>query len=146
MSGAAFTRLQTLRLQRSYPQTLADKLISYGSCQFPTLGFVVERYKDRENFVSEPFWKIVVRHTREDADDPETSSRVEFDWARVRLFDYDVCLAIYEHVIADPMARVIEVKRKPKSKWRPVALDTVVRDLDFRSCFVLFLSVKSNTI
>jgi hypothetical protein len=35
--GAAFTRFQTLRLQRAFPN-LADKLISYGSCQFPTLG------------------------------------------------------------------------------------------------------------
>lgn len=56
--GAAFTRLQTLRLQKVFPQKLADKLISYGSCQFPTLGFVVERYKAIEEFVSEQFWKI----------------------------------------------------------------------------------------
>lgn len=56
--GAAFTRLQTLRLQKVFPQTLADKLISYGSCQFPTLGFVVERYQAIENFIDEPFWRI----------------------------------------------------------------------------------------
>ena len=43
--GAAFTRFQTLRLQKVFPSVLADQLISYGSCQFPTLGFVVERYK-----------------------------------------------------------------------------------------------------
>lgn len=58
LQGAAFTRLQTLRLQKVFPQKLADKLISYGSCQFPTLGFVVERYKAIEEFVSEQFWKI----------------------------------------------------------------------------------------
>jgi DNA topoisomerase-3 len=55
--GAAFTRFQTIRLQKRFP-TLADKLISYGSCQFPTLGFVVERYKAIQNFVVEEFWKI----------------------------------------------------------------------------------------
>lgn len=58
--GAAFTRFQTLRLRRVFPQHLSDYLISYGSCQFPTLGFVVERYKQRENFIGEPFWKIKV--------------------------------------------------------------------------------------
>lgn len=58
ISGAAFTRLQTMHLARVFPQKLANKLISYGSCQFPTLGFVVERYKDIENFIPEPFWKI----------------------------------------------------------------------------------------
>jgi len=56
--GAAFTRFQTLRLQKVFPAVLADQLISYGSCQFPTLGFVVERYKQVQAFVPEPFWKI----------------------------------------------------------------------------------------
>jgi DNA topoisomerase-3 len=107
-----------MRLQRAFPD-LAEKLISYGSCQFPTLGFVVERFKQRENFVAEPFWKIVVNHVHDE-------KRVEFNWDRVRLFDHDICLAIYNHVISDPMARVISVITKPKSKWRPCALDTVV--------------------
>lgn len=57
-SGASFTRFQTLRLQKVFPEVLNDSLISYGSCQFPTLGFVVERYKQVQAFVPEPFWKI----------------------------------------------------------------------------------------
>lgn len=42
-SGCAFTRFQTMRLRKVFPQVLSDQLISYGPCQFPTLGFVVER-------------------------------------------------------------------------------------------------------
>lgn len=57
-TGAAFTRFQTMRLQKIFPEALSDKLISYGSCQFPTLGFVVERYKQVQAFIPEPFWKI----------------------------------------------------------------------------------------
>lgn len=57
-SGAAFTRFQTLRLQKIFPDILADQLISYGSCQFPTLGFVVERFKAIQAFVPEAFYKI----------------------------------------------------------------------------------------
>nr|XP_014098832.1 DNA topoisomerase 3-alpha isoform X2 [Bactrocera oleae] len=57
-TGAAITRFQTMRLQRLFPEKIADKLISYGSCQIPTLGFVAERYKEIEAFVSEPFWKL----------------------------------------------------------------------------------------
>lgn len=57
-TGAAITRFQTMRLQKLFPQKISDKLISYGSCQIPTLGFVVERYKEIEAFVSKPFWKI----------------------------------------------------------------------------------------
>jgi len=56
--GAAFTRFQTLRLQRKFPHLLSDRVISYGSCQFPTLGFVVERYKAIQDFIPEDFWKI----------------------------------------------------------------------------------------
>lgn len=56
--GAAFTRFQTLRLQRIFPEVLAEQLISYGSCQFPTLGFVVERFKAIQAFVPEVFHRI----------------------------------------------------------------------------------------
>ena len=58
LAGAAFTRFQTKRLQKIFPGVLADQLISYGSCQFPTLGFVVERYKQVQAFIPEPFWKL----------------------------------------------------------------------------------------
>ena len=42
--GAAFTRFQTLRLQRKFDGFSEQGVVSYGPCQFPTLGFVVERY------------------------------------------------------------------------------------------------------
>ena len=58
LPGAAFTRFQTLRLQKIFPEVLAEQLISYGSCQFPTLGFVVERFKAIQAFVPEVFHKI----------------------------------------------------------------------------------------
>ena len=77
--GAAFTRFQTMRLQKIFPNSLSDKLISYGSCQFPTMGFVVERFKAIENFVPESFWKLRVTHDHHDC-------KVEFNWKRVRLF------------------------------------------------------------
>lgn len=56
--GASFTRFQTVRLQKIFPEALAEQLVSYGSCQFPTLGFVVERYKQVQQFIPEPFWKL----------------------------------------------------------------------------------------
>lgn len=119
-TGAAITRFQTLRLQRLFPEKIADKLISYGSCQIPTLGFVAERYKEIEAFVSEAFWKIRVLHTIEDL-------TVEFNWARNRLFDKEACENYLLLCLAEPEPRatVDSVTVKPKHKWRPTPLDTV---------------------
>ncbi|CAI9740965.1 DNA topoisomerase 3-alpha-like isoform X1 [Octopus vulgaris] len=116
--GAAFTRFQTLRLQKVFPEVLAEHLISYGSCQFPTLGFVVERYKQVEAFIAEPFWKLKVTHKVDDV-------VAEFTWQRKHLFDYLVCLVFYEHCLESPTAVVCDVKSRQKSKWRPQPLDTV---------------------
>ncbi|KAI5757530.1 TOP3A [Gulo gulo luscus] len=116
--GAAFTRFQTLRLQRIFPEVLAEQLISYGSCQFPTLGFVVERFKAIQAFVPEIFHKIKVTHDHRDG-------VVEFNWKRHRLFNHTACLVLYQLCMEDPRATVVEVRSKAKSKWRPQALDTV---------------------
>ncbi|XP_049801714.1 DNA topoisomerase 3-alpha isoform X1 [Schistocerca nitens] len=116
--GAAFTRFQTLRLQKVFPEKLSDSLISYGSCQFPTLGFVVERYKAVDSFIPELFWKISVSHTIEEL-------TVAFTWKRVRLFDQLACQVLYEVCMENPTATVESVQSKPKSKWRPLPLDTV---------------------
>ncbi len=123
--GAAFTRFQTLRLQRLFGFD-SKQVISYGSCQFPTLGFIVERYLQRENFIREPFWKIAVEHQT------ENGQFCEFTWERNRLFEHQPCLMIYDMIMDEPLAKVMDIKSKNKSKWRPTALDTVVNDLSFR--------------
>ncbi|KAM4634885.1 DNA topoisomerase 3-alpha [Polymixia lowei] len=116
--GASFTRFQTLRLQKIFPESLANQLISYGSCQFPTLGFVVERFKAIQAFIPETFYKIKVLHeVEEDA--------VEFSWKRNRLYNHTACLVLYQICMEDPIATVTSVTSKPKSKWRPLPLDTV---------------------
>uniref|UniRef100_A0A3P9KGI1 DNA topoisomerase n=1 Tax=Oryzias latipes TaxID=8090 RepID=A0A3P9KGI1_ORYLA len=116
--GASFTRFQTLRLQKIFPESLANQLVSYGSCQFPTLGFVVERFKAIKAFIPETFYKIKVLHTLED-------DTVEFSWKRNRLFNHTCCLVLYQICMEDPIATVTSVTSKPKSKWRPLPLDTV---------------------
>ena len=116
-TGAAFTRFQTQRLQKRF-HSLAQQLISYGSCQFPTVGFVVERYKAIEQFIPEPFWKIKVVHELD-------SCKVEFNWKRVRLFDHTAAQIYHDICLENPKAKVEEVKSKPKTRWRPLPMDTV---------------------
>ena len=131
--GAAFTRFQTMQLQKKFA-TLSQKLISYGSCQFPTVGFVVERYKAIENFVPEPFWKLKVLHQ------PDDECKVEFSWQRNRLFDPEAAQVYKDICDENPKAKVENVKSKPKSKWRPLPMDTV--ELEKLSSRKLKISAK----
>lgn len=51
---------------------------------------------------------------------------VDFHWKRVRLFDQLACQVLYDICMERPTATVEKVQTKPKSKWRPLPLDTVV--------------------
>ncbi|KAH9873241.1 hypothetical protein J1614_005639 [Plenodomus biglobosus] len=118
--GAAFTRMQTLALQNMVPQQGEErgKLISYGSCQFPTLGFVVDRYLRVRNFVPEPFWLIKIAHTKDNID-------VKFNWRRGRLFDRMAVVIIFERCLLAKTAKVVKMAKKPTKKWKPLPLTTV---------------------
>ena len=103
--GAAFTRFQTLRLQPQFDEI--ETVVSYGPCQFPTLGFVVERWNRIQAFVPEDFWGIALEYAapgpgaargavRDEAAPRGGSGRgaapgagavARFAWKRVRLYD-----------------------------------------------------------
>ena len=116
--GAAFTRFLTLRLQKVFPAELSDQLVSYGPCQFPTLGFVVDRYKQVQQFVSETFYKLKAVVIKD-------GTPVEFSWGRGRVFSRAVAEIFLELCQEQLSAVVSGVVSKPKSKWRPLPLDTV---------------------
>ena len=113
--GAAFTRLQTLTLQRVYPSL---KVVSYGPCQFPTLGFVVDRFLQHDQFVPEPFWKLSLSLQVE-------NTKTDFTWERGRLFDRLSCLVLLEMCLDDPVVVVKSVEKREKKKLKPLPLATV---------------------
>ena len=54
-------------------------------------------------------------------------TKVEFHWVRSRLFDRRSAQAYHDACLESPVvARVEGCRSKPKSKWRPVPMDTVV--------------------
>ncbi|KAF2738819.1 prokaryotic type I DNA topoisomerase [Polyplosphaeria fusca] len=117
--GAAFTRMQTLSLQQMIPQQgEQSKVISYGSCQFPTLGFVVDRYLRVRNFVPETFWYIKIVHQKDGID-------VKFNWRRGHLFDRMAVTIIFEKCLLAKLAKVVKMQKKPTKKWKPLPLTTV---------------------
>lgn len=118
-----------MHLKRHFTQIFDNKaVVSYGSCQFPTLGFVVERYKAIKEFISEKFWKLVGK----DNLNPD----VPFIWERGHLFDEEAvkvkCILMLNHLkvfhalcLESNIAKVAMVDKHPKSKWRPIAMDTI---------------------
>ncbi|EJD03211.1 prokaryotic type I DNA topoisomerase [Fomitiporia mediterranea MF3/22] len=131
--GAAFTRMQTLNLQRRFEQIKdTGTPVSYGPCQFPTLGFVVSRYEQVQAFVPEAFWYIYLSLSRSGASVEKGGKKkngeeetTEFSWRRVRLFDRLAAEAIYEYVVENPVARVTKKTCKPTKKWKPLPLTTI---------------------
>lgn len=81
-----------------------------GSCQFPTLGFVVDRYHRVKNFVAEPFWSIKVMHKVDDI-------HVTFNWNRSRLFDRMSTVIMFERCLLAKYATVTSTVKKPTSRW-----------------------------
>lgn len=116
--GAVFSRFQTLLLKNRFEGLKEQRVLSYGSCQFPTLGFVVDRYLRAENFVEEPFWGIKAAFQWD-------GIPVNFTWGRGVLFDHQCTLIIYESCVEAPTGTITKVLAKPTSKWAPLPLTTI---------------------
>ncbi|EGP87686.1 DNA topoisomerase 3 [Zymoseptoria tritici IPO323] len=132
--GVAFTRNLSLTLQAMIPGR-EGSVISYGSCQFPTLGFVVERYFRVKNFLPETFWGIKVMHEKDRV-------KVNFHWSRGHLFDRMVVTILFERCLTARTARVTKVTKKPTSKWKPLPLTTV----ELQKCGSRFLRMNSQRV
>ncbi len=124
--GASFTRYQTLMMQEKFPKRY--KVVSYGPCQFPTLGFIVERYKLIRDFVPEKFFYLDCRCEREIMDMQKgckTKCEVKFDWRRERLFDELSTLVVYESCLEAGSAKVTKIDKTVAHRRRPYPLNTV---------------------
>ncbi len=134
-AGAAFTRLQTLSFRPHFAD-LKDRVISYGSCQFPTLGFVVEQYLRISRFVPEDFWAIQLdlrAATSHEAAGYGATAHIDnashhsgqggdtkctrFVWKRGRIYDRLVCAILYERCVQLGRATITKVESRPTTKW-----------------------------
>lgn len=135
--GASFTRNLTLSIQELLREagTEEKQVVSYGSCQFPTLGFVVDRYFRVRNFIPEKFWSIKLVHEKD-------STSVNFRWARNHLFDRMVVVIVFERCLSARTAKITKVQTKPTSKWKPLPLTTV----ELQKCGSRFLRMDSQRV
>ncbi|XP_074320919.1 DNA topoisomerase 3-alpha [Silene latifolia] len=120
--GASFTRFQTMLLKDAFDLNIdtADRniILSYGPCQFPTLGFVVERYWEIQAHEAEEFWTIKCSHNSEEG-------IATFSWIRGNMFDYTCAVTIYEMCVEEPTATVTQVRKQEKLKYPPYPLSTI---------------------
>ncbi|MFS7906714.1 putative DNA topoisomerase [Helianthus anomalus] len=120
--GASFTRFQTMLLKDAFDFNFStdgrNLILSYGPCQFPTLGFVVERYWEIQAHEPEEFWKIQCSHTTDEG-------TANFNWMRGHLFDYTCAVLLYEMCVEEPTATVTKVKKQEKLKYPPHPLNTI---------------------
>lgn len=138
--GAAFTRFQTLRLQRKY-EDVGNSVISFGPCQFPTLGFVVERSARIKAFRPENFWSITCSCEFANPDKPGTKLNCNFNWERTRLYDRLACLVLYDMCVeGGGSAQVTQCNERPTTRQRPVPLNTI----DFQMRASRFLRMSSD--
>jgi DNA topoisomerase-3 len=106
-----------------------------GSCQFPTLGFIVDRYMRVQNFKPEEFWSISVLHNRDDIN-------VKFLWDRNHLFDRAIVTILFERCLLARHATITKLETKPTSKWKPLPLTTV----ELQKLGSMFLRIDSSRV
>ncbi|CRH01621.1 DNA topoisomerase 3, putative [Plasmodium relictum] len=137
--GSIFTRFMTIR----YIELVRNEtnIISYGPCQFPTLGFVVNRYLDIKNFKNEYFWYIKMQYLYDEDDNNNithkkkkskkkeknmnNSNIIDFTWSRIKLFDHLYVVLIYEKLLKNPLCRITNIYEKETKKHRPFPLNTL---------------------
>jgi DNA topoisomerase-3 len=86
-----------------------SQVLSYGPCQFPTLGFIVERYKQIREFKPEKFWSLNMVFDK----------KTKFEWSRHRVYDKLVCLCLLEDCTDNGRAVVDSVDEQRRTRLRP---------------------------
>jgi len=120
ITGAAFTRLLTLSARRVNRRI---RLISWGTCQAPTLWFVVRRERERLNFKPKFFWtlKVVFR----------TALGEEFEAESDRFWDRRKAEEAYRKASSTSHGTVLHFEEKLTRVLRPTPIrtDDMLRDL-----------------
>jgi DNA topoisomerase IA len=120
ITGAAFTRLLTLSTKRRNKNV---NLISWGSCQIPTLYFVVKREKEIMSFKPTKYWYL--RATL------ETAKGEKFTAYSQHFYELKVAEELHSRAVNNNIATVKTFRTSLKTQYRPLPsrTDDVLRDL-----------------
>ena len=131
--GVAFSRFQTRFFQGRYGD-LDSSVLSYGPCQTPTMGFVVQRHIDIETFTPEPYWVLELGILKR-------GRRLRALWESGRSFNKKRTEILLENALrANAVAVVQNVVVKEKKQGRPVRKYSFVKEAKKTSAFCLRLN------
>ena len=117
--GVAFTRFQTQYFLNKYDR-LDARVVSYGPCQTPTLGFCVQRHLEIMRHVPEPYWVLEATFV-----DAESGVNFSPTWKRSRLFDEQASRVFLQLVNEAKEFCVVSIDTKEEKRVRPNGLNTV---------------------
>lgn len=127
--GASFTRFLTELFRKSQVMQMEKgSFVSYGTCQFPTLGFIVDRYNRVKSFVPENFWYLSI-------DIKKSNQKVLFSWTKGHFFDRLFVTLLYQDCLTHQEGKISSLVKKPTSNWRPLPLTTVELQKDCSKFF-----------
>lgn len=113
--GVAFSRFQTMRLAEPIRKA-GIRMLTYGPCQTPTLGFCVDQAEKIKKFVPETYWRI-------EADIlGEKGRKHTIKWCRGKVFDKTAVNVIHDRLRRNDdfkEAEVVSVKRNNVKQTRP---------------------------
>lgn len=120
VTGAAFTRLLTMSARRRGLRGL----ISWGSCQTPTLNYLVVREEEILGFKPKPYWVVKIR--------VRSSSGEEFEASSGRFYEREEAGKAYEKALGERYAVVEAYEEAERAVSRPTPLrtDEMLRDLN----------------
>jgi len=119
VTGAAFTRLLTEYARKVEGR---DGLVSWGSCQSPTLWFIVQRERERESFRPRKFWTIKAVL--------ENSKGERFEAESGRFWSRDEAEKIHNEALkaTDAVVEGFDEKHENVSRPTPLRTDDMIRD------------------
>lgn len=123
--GGVFTHFQTLKLRNAAGNR--PEAISYGPCQLPTLGFVVDSFRKVSNNMNEKCYKIEVVINKND-------TKMNIDWSRKQIFCKISCFSIFSSMFDFPSAIVTDVEEREKEIIKPYPLTTaelLIRSIEY---------------
>lgn len=116
--GAAFTRFQTVKFGSAFSGV--PRVLSFGPCQFPTVGFLVRRHWEQQGFVPEDYFTIKVAH-----------AETKFHSSRGAIYDQVAATLVYDDMlnqaaVVEGKGTITSVNQRPTHRRPPVPLATVV--------------------